>query len=370
MRQSSIAYLCLETPREGQATHTHVHEIINGLKAGGWQVELIATQAGGAAAGGAIWRRALDYVGAQWRLARALPDVDAVYMRAHPAALPASFWCWLRGKPVVQEINGKPADLLITYPWLGFLGWFLRASYRWQMQLAANVIAVTEGLRLWAVAESGHDRASLIPNGANTAVFTPEGERPEMAGPYVAFVGGLVAWHGVSTMLAAIDRPEWPQGVRLVIIGDGVERARVQAATGHPRLVWLGRKPYGEVPHWLRGALGALCVIEDPDGRSATGVAPLKLFEAMACGVPVIVTDLPFQANLVRGEKAGLVIPMADPSALAAAVAALAEEPDAARAMGLRGAAYVQAHASWRARADDTGRIIARAIGTGTRRNG
>lgn len=358
----SIAYLCLETPREGQAVHTHVHEIVNGLRASGWVVDLITTGAGGAASGGAYWRRARDYLVAQWNLARKLAQFDAVYMRTHPAALPASLLCALRRKPVIQEINGRPADLSITYPWLRWFAWPLKACYRWQMKLAAQVITVTEGLRLWALAESGHDRVSLVPNGANTTLFQPDGDGAAELGRYVAFVGGLVAWHGVTTMLAAIDRPEWPEGVRLVVIGDGVERGRLHAAREHPRLAWLGRKPYAEIPAYLRGAVGALCVIEDPDGRSSTGVAPLKLFEAMACGIPVIVSDLPFQADVIRNEQAGIVIPVADPGALATAVARLSSEPAEARQMGYRGADYVRRHASWQVRAEETGAIIERAI--------
>ncbi|MBN8532770.1 MAG: glycosyltransferase family 4 protein [Rhizobiales bacterium] len=360
--QRSIAYLCLETPREGQAAHTHVHEIIKGLRSRGWTIDLVTTGAGGAAGGGALWRRALDYVLAQGRLVQRLSQFDAVYMRTHPAALPASLLCALLGKPVIQEINGRPDDLVITYPWLRWLGWPLKACYRWQMKWAAQVITVTEGLRLWAGAESGHSRVSLVPNGANTDLFRPDGDKPADLGIYVAFVGGLVAWHGVATMLSAIDRQEWPEGVRLVVIGDGVERERLRAAKDHPRLVWLGRKPYAEVPTYLRGAIGALCVIEDPDGRSSTGVAPLKLFEAMACGTAVIVTDLPFQADVVRNEQAGIVIPVADPGALAKAVARLRDGPEDARQMGLRGSGYVRHHASWQVRAEETGVIIERAL--------
>jgi glycosyltransferase involved in cell wall biosynthesis len=356
-----LAYLCLETPHPGQATHTHVHEIVNGLRAGGTSVDLIVTEAGGAASGSAYWRRALDYVSAQWRLVRALPRVDAVYMRAHFAALPASLWCALRRKPVVQEINGLPDDIFVTYPWLGWLGWLVKASYRWQLRLAAHVIVVTEGLRGWAQAESGHSRVSLVGNGANTTLFTPEGPIPEGQAPYIAFVGGLTAWHGIDVMVDATRDDAWPEGVRLVIIGDGKETARVRAAMlsdDRGRLSWLGRLPQDQAAMWLRGALGALSITQDSKGHLVTGIAPLKLYEAMASGAPIIVTDLPFQSELVSRIGAGLVIPMADPAALARAVAALAADPEAASAMGAKGAAYVEANASWAARARETSRIL------------
>ena len=80
----------------------------------------------------------------------------------------------------------------------------------------------------------------------------------------------------------------------------------------------------------------------------------MKLFESLAAGTPVIASDLPFQADLVRGSGVGLVIPPSDPGALARAAAALLAEPEQARAMGARGRALVVGEHSWDRRAADT----------------
>jgi glycosyltransferase involved in cell wall biosynthesis len=304
----------------------------------------------------------LDYGTVQWRLLLRLRQFDAIYMRSHFASLLVSMVAALFRKPVVQEINGRPLDLVITYPRLRWLAWPIAISYTIQMRLAARVIAVTEGLRIWARAQSKHDRVSLVTNGANVSLFTPDGPKPSQQGHYVVFVGGLVAWHGIATMIEAARSRAWPRDVTLVIIGDGIERIAVKAAVDGQRICWLGRLPQPEAARWLRGAVAALCVIEDPQGRSATGVAPLKLFEAMASGTAVIASDLPFQADLIRSQAAGLVVPTADPAALARAVAMLATAPATASAMGARGAAYVREHASWRKRAQQTGDILAEAI--------
>lgn len=357
-RPLRLAYLSLETPRPGQASQTHIDEIIASLRQSGWLVELFATSRGGASARTAFLDRLLDYGRVQFALARRLGEFDAVFVRSHVMALPIALWARRRRIPVVHEINGKPADIGVTYPALKPLtplfAWLYRAQYR----LAAHLIAVTEGLAQWARAFAGHERVSVVSNGANTELFTPAGPRADIAGRYVIFVGGLVAWHGVGAMLAALREPAWPADVRLVIVGDGIERDRVEAAKADPRLLWLGRQPYEAVPALLRGALAALCVIEDQDGRSASGVAPLKLFEAMACGVPVIASELPFQAQIVRQAGAGLVVPPASPSAIAAAVGTLGEAPDKAAALGRNGAAYVAREASWRQRGRELDRIL------------
>ncbi|MCV9937002.1 glycosyltransferase [Boseaceae bacterium BT-24-1] len=358
-RPPRLAYLSLETPRPGQASQTHIDEIIASLRQSGWQVELFATTRGGASARGSYLQRLIDYGRVQLALARRLREFDAIFVRSHFMALPLASWARWRKLPVVHEINGKPADIGVTYPGLKPFSPLFAWLYRTQYRMAAHLIAVTEGLAQWARAFAGHDRVSVVSNGANTDLFTPEGPHADIAGRYVIFVGGLVAWHGIGTMLAALQEPAWPADVRLVIVGDGVERGKVEAAKDNSRLLWLGRRPYEAVPALLRGALAALCVIEDQDGRSAAGVAPLKLFEAMACGIPVIASDLPFQAEIVRQAGAGLVIPSASPAAIAAAVQTLGEAPDKAAELGSNGAIYVAREASWQQRGREINRILA-----------
>jgi glycosyltransferase involved in cell wall biosynthesis len=357
-RPRRLAYLSLETPRPGQASQTHIAEIIASLEACGWDIELFATTQGGASTSSSFLRRLLDYARVQSRLARRLGEFDAVFVRSHFMALPLTFLARWRNVPVIHEINGTAADIGVTYPAFKALSPVFSWLYRAQYRSAAHLIAVTAGLADWAKLFAGHDRVSTVSNGANTELFRPDGPQAGIADRYVVFVGGLVAWHGIDTMLAALADPAWPADVKLVIVGDGIERDKVAAAARDPRLLWLGRKPYDDIPAILRGALAALCVIEDQDGRSATGVAPLKLFEAMACGVPVIATDLPFQTEIIRGAEAGILVPTAAPSSIAAAVHALATDPEHALALGRRGAAYVESEASWRQRGREIDSVL------------
>lgn len=358
-----LLYLSLETPREGQATYTHVHEIIRGLRRIGWTVDLLATSRGGASSGSNYLSRLVDYLRVQWQAALRVKSYDGVFMRAHFAAMPLSAWAKLRGVPVFQEINGLPADILVTYRGLRWIGPLIRWLYRSQMRMAAHVFVVTEGLRGWAQTEASHERVSVVTNGADIELFTPEGERPPQPERYVAFVGGLTAWHGIATMIAATKESDWPADLTLVIIGDGVERDQLKDASAHPRVHWLGRRPPKEVASYLRGAVAALSITEDSEGHLNTGVAPLKLFEAMASGVPVIVTDLPFQGDVVRTRETGLVIPMASPAAVARAAATLARDPVLARRQGRNGRDYVVRYASWQSRAEEISVVLERIIG-------
>jgi glycosyltransferase involved in cell wall biosynthesis len=98
--------------------------------------------------------------------------------------------------------------------------------------------------------------------------------------------------------------------------------------------------------------------IVDVSGRAATGLAPLKLFETLAAGLPVIVTEYPTQADFVRDNACGMVVTAGDAGALARAVAALAADPIAAREMGARGRRAVEREHSWDLRAAEVDKLL------------
>lgn len=358
-----LGYLALETPKVGQASYTHIHEVARALDKLGWHIELFATSRGGASAGG--WRivRVADYLNVQLRLMLRLREFDAVFIRSHPAAIVIAVAARLMRKPVFHEVNGSDLDLWITYPKLHFLRWPVQLAWRLQLGIATHIFCVTDGLLAWATGQARHQRASVVSNGADTEHFKPYGKKADVnCQRYVVFVGGLVAWHGLQCMTDALSDECWPANVDLLIIGDGPARQLVQRALGNCRLHWMRHVPYDEIPDYLRGAVAALCVIEDTQGRASMGVAPLKLFEAMACGVPVIVSDLPFQGDLVRSINSGLVVPEGSPEDLAKAVAVLADCSGESSIMGAAGAQYVACHASWRHRAAELDREMRSAV--------
>jgi glycosyltransferase involved in cell wall biosynthesis len=351
-----LLYLCFERIRPGGAAATHVTEICAGLQRRGVKIELLAERGEGRNGPGA---QASRYARLTIRALAALPRADAVYIRSHFAGWPLALAARLLGRPVIHEINGTYADALVTHPVYARAARALGAMQRAQYRLAARLIAVTPDLADWARREAGHDRVSFVANAANTDLFRPDGPRAERGRPYAVFFGGLTRWHGVDSMLAAARHADWPSGVGLVVAGPIVDRSLEPALRAAPASVaYLGPVPQGELPALVRGALAALVPISDPGGRSSKGVLPLKLYEALACGTPAIVTNLPGQAELVRSGECGVVVPVDDPGALAAAVAALAGDPERARQLGAAGAALVAAEHSWDARAAETARIL------------
>ena len=180
----------------------------------------------------------------------------------------------------------------------------------------------------------------------------------------MVFVGALASWQGIGTVLDAVNKPEWPSTVDVVIAGDGKEEREGRgAARNNARIRWLGTIPYAESPALMAGSLAALVPKADAPS-SRYGLSPLKLYEALACGVPVVASDLPGLSEVVRTHGCGLTFPAGNPAALAASIARLAENPEMAREMGRRGREAAVAFYSWDARAGQTEQVLLQAART------
>ena len=371
--RKTLDYICMQPTRQGQASYAHVNEIVAGLRRRGWEVRLVEPPhpRPGRADG---LRRALAAVSTQfsyWARCGFRP-ARFVYIRAHFLTLPTALLARAAGSFVLQEVNGPTGDVFDAWPQLRPVSRLISLAGRVQLRWADAVVVVTPGLEAYVRAQTGRAGGyHVIGNGADVDRFHPLGTSSvEDSRPYVVFVGALASWQGIDTVLRAVEAPEWPSAVDLVIAGDGKERGRVEvAARANSRIRWLGTIPYAEAPALVAGSLASLVPMADA-ARSRSGLSPLKLFEAMACGVPVVASDLPGLGDTVRAHDCGLTFPAGDPGALAGSVARLAENPDLARAMGTRGREAAVANYSWDARAGQTEQVLvqlARGIRTGGR---
>lgn len=144
----------------------------------------------------------------------------------------------------------------------------------------------------------------------------------------VGAVGRLDKQKGFSTLIDAMSRLK-KTGLRCVILGEGPERARLEAQIRRHELetrVWL----YGERPDiaaWL-SAFDIACLPSLWEGL------PNSLLEAMALGLPVVASGVDGVPEVVENGKTGLLVPPAAPAALAKALQELADRPERRAALG------------------------------------
>jgi glycosyltransferase involved in cell wall biosynthesis len=155
------------------------------------------------------------------------------------------------------------------------------------------------------------------------------------------YVGRLVRHKEVHTLIKAFRAivRDYPQAT-LSIVGDGPERAALQAqAADLPQVTFHGAV-YGQEKVALQHQMDALCLVStyEPWG--------LVVNEALAGGTPCIVSACCGCVDpLIKGPRAGIVVPEGDVTALIAAMRQLIEHPQEAAAMGQRGATYL--HTEW-----------------------
>jgi len=230
-----------------------------------------------------------------------------------------------------------------SLPWLKrFLVWALRTS--------DQVVAISSA--------TAREITNVVPVSVRVIPYTV-GFPETAAGPslpragdsfLILFVGSLVERKGVRYLIDALPLLPAQLHAKLVIIGDGAERSRLEAqvrARGLQHLVEVrGRVAEQE----LRRAYAAASVLVLPaivDARGDTEGLGVVLLEAMSYGVPVIGSDLGGITDIVVDGQTGLLVPPQDSAALAAALERLATDRDLARRLGEAGAGHVRRHFSW-----------------------
>lgn len=347
-----IAYLSLQEVAEGLDSWAAVNEVITGLEAAGISVDRWFPRYGpeGAPAPPA---RLVEMARLQRELIRRLDDYDALYVRGHPLALPVARAARRVGVPVVQECNGTYADIYLAWPQVRFAAAFLNHTQRSQFALADAVVCVTPELAEWVGAEAPGARTIVVPNGVNTEVFRDDAPPyPGLPERYVVFFGRFAPWQGIEVLIAAFESGSWPEGTPLVFVGDGAMQPAVEAARDRNpgRLLYLGHVPYLEMGSVVANA--ALSVIPiDSAERAPAGFSPLKLYESMSCGTPVIVSDLGGMGDYVRRCGCGAVFHPGDARELARTVDELMRDPVGLAAAGSRARSVAVSECSWRARA-------------------
>lgn len=361
-----LKYLCLQATQQGQASYAHVHEIIKGLRKRDWNIELFEPSYAKKNKMPIPLIRILEFLVVQIRLGIKIKKRETIYIRSHFAAFPASLFAKIKRIPVIQEVNGSYEDLFIAWPltnkFRSFFKWLIRTQFKW----ADILITVTPELKERLYKETGKSAIYFVPNAANTDIFTPNAmNNYKIHKPYVVFFGALAAWQGIDTLLAAVNLPEWPEDLKLVIMGDGIERVKVEKAVNqNPKIVYLYRIPYKNVPGVIANSVVGLSPKNNKGGCLNSGQSPLKVYEILACGVPAIVTNFAGQADLIRKYNCGVVISPENPKELTEAIKYLYNNPKQRSKMGKSGYEAIIKEHSWDKRAAEIDKILLQILNT------
>ena len=246
--------------------------------------------------------------------------IDAHYL--YPDGVAAVWLGAALGLPVVITARGSDVTQLPDFP-------RPRRMIQAAIAAASGLIAVSDALRDRLI-ELGADpaRAVTLRNGIDTDVFHPVDRAAARAalgltGPTLISVGGLIERkrHHLT-----IDALRQLPGVTLLIVGEGPQRARLQAQIDRlglsARARLLGPRPHADLPHFY-GAADAMVLASSREGWANV------LLESMACGTPVVASNIPGNPEVVRSPEAGVIVAANTADGIADAVRGLLATPPA-----------------------------------------
>ena len=173
------------------------------------------------------------------------------------------------------------------------------------------------------------------------------------ATPVVVYQGGFSRDRGIEQLIAAI--PDVPDAT-LVLLGYGSLQAELQRIAADPatggRVRILPAVPPTELLDWIASADVVAMPIQ-PTTLNHRLTTPNKLFEALAAGVPVVASDLPGMAPIVRETRCGLLVDPTDPAVIAAALRdVLATPPEEMAVWRARSSAAARETYNWERQMD------------------
>jgi glycosyltransferase involved in cell wall biosynthesis len=256
-----------------------------------------------------------------------------------------AFIAMLKRKPYLYNIRDMYPDMAvggsIVRP--GLLARFWEILHRWALRRAAKVIVLGEDMRRRIVAKGIDDsRLEIVRDGA---VLPSPGTPPPLLDPevlrairggfqFVLLHAGNLGFYGAwDTLLAAASRLA-DEGIGIVFVGDGAERARLEsAAAGIRNVRFLPFFPANKIPSVL--AAGDVHLITVRKGLEGV-VVPSKMYGILAAGKPILAVTPRECEPVILGERGGYAL-WADaeaPAAVAETARRLFRNPDEVARMG------------------------------------
>ena len=226
---------------------------------------------------------------------------------------------------------------------------------------ADALVAVSDGVRNY-ILERGvaSDKVHTISNAVDTARFDPSvcddrstarREKGLPAGGFiVGFVGSLKEWHGIRTLVDAMEIlwSGWPE-VHLLIVGNGPMRGWLEARVGadgqEGKVTWAGEVAHEEIPSYLACMDVAVAPYDDLPGFY---FSPLKVFEYMAMEKPVVASRVGQIREIIQDRQTGLLFRPGDGEELARRIGFLKAHPEIMRKLGTEARRSTLRRGDWR----------------------
>jgi len=280
----------------------------------------------------------------------------SVYHLHEVPLIPVGLWLRVFGHRVIYDAHEDAFrekishGITLGHPLVGWSFAIVALVLEWLAKRMFNgFVAATPGI----AARFPRGRTVVVHNFPRVEEYA-QGDEFAGAGDYAerdnvaVYVGNLFRNRGAKEMIDAMSLVSAPCDARLVIAGSFTPPAlheQLAALAGWQRVEYLGWQSAAGVRRVLARARVGLAVLH-PRPEYLTAY-PVKLFEYMAAGLPVIVSDFPLWQRLVEDAHCGLAVDPLQPRAIADALDTLFQDPARATEMGRRGRQAVCEKYNW-----------------------
>jgi len=221
---------------------------------------------------------------------------------------------------------------------------YLKTIGRWTLNRSDQIICYTD-IEKERIEKLGIDptKISVIHNGVDTTLFVPVSAKKPKDRKQIIWVGRYVQGKGVEYLIEAFSQVlKKIPNAHLTLVGDGPEKTEIEEKIQNLQIqssvTLLDDVDNADLPRmYIQSNVFVLPSLME-------GV-PRTLLEAIACGTPVITTNLPHLRNIVDG--AGFVVPPQNPQVLSEAIITILENSSLAEKMGQSGRTKIELWYSW-----------------------
>jgi len=298
-----------------------------------------------------------------FNLLKFLPRYDIIYARDYHTVIIAFLPRLIFKKKLLFEINGLAneeqrlkGDSILNR----ILAFFIQKVEKTAAQYSNRIIAVTPQIASYLVQQfvckSG--KIEVVSNGVNTKIFHPIHDETLLSNlrkklgikereTVLIFVGNLAPWQGLDHLIqiAPLLIRKF-KNIKFLIIGDGILKKEFIGEVERLRLsnhfIFTGMVDYQHIPIYIN--IADVCLVMKR--RLASGYSPIKLYEYMACGKPIVASRVE-GLEFIEAEGAGLVTESKDLISLEETLCGLLQDTQKKIDMGQKGLRIARERFNW-----------------------
>jgi glycosyltransferase involved in cell wall biosynthesis len=281
-------------------------------------------------------------------------DADVYHFHEPDSIIIAIYLKLIKKKKIVYDVHEYYKDSLSEMPTQRKLFYFptLYLIEPLFLKYVDAVITADEGIK--EIYAPINKKVYSVPNFPSKNVFETK-DKIKLYENFdtVLYVGGLAEIRGIYNLIKAIEKVSKinPQ-IKLVLIGKGVEifenkcREYVKTNNLAQYIDFLGTIPHSEIAKYINAsAIGTVLLFPTP--RFNKTPYPVKLFEYMICGKPVLASALPSMGKIVKEANCGILVDPLNVDEIAEGIIYLLDHPREAKRLGYNGRFAVENKFSW-----------------------